>query len=292
MITRQQIIDIFNAIKTAVEGTLTTDSTVQNWPTKQQVNLSQAGTDNKVDVDFPASQTVDGTVGVNSLPALPAGTNAIGSVDVDNFPTSIEVDNLTGESLDVQVTGSNVAYDNVADVFKTDDVETQSKIEALTSAVLTQGNLITHTRIPGTGEITDRTTAYWPGELRVPDGAKGFVASLIISKASGVFTSDEGIYLRCDFKPYGFISGNVAMTLRTEYVGSSTQPHVIYVYPGIQIREGIDDVNWVAAQKKRNKMSPFITSGYIQLSAHIDGDFSDPEHTGFDFHLNIEWIYA
>ena len=134
LITRQQIIDIFNAIKDAVEGVLTidgsVDSTVQNWPTKQQVNLSQDGTDNKVDVDFPASQTVDGTVGVNSLPALPtgtnkigdvgidgdvsvdslpalpAGTNAIGSVDVDNFPTSIEVDNLTGESLDVQVTGS------------------------------------------------------------------------------------------------------------------------------------------------------------------------------------------
>ena len=92
LITRQQIIDIFNAIKDAVEGVLTidgsVDSTVQNWPTKQQVNLSQDGTDNKVDVDFPASQTVDG------------------SVDVDNFPTSIEVDNLTGESLDVQVTGS------------------------------------------------------------------------------------------------------------------------------------------------------------------------------------------
>ena len=84
------------------------DSTVQNWPTKQQVNLSQDGTDNKVDVDFPASQTVDGTVGVNSLPALPAGTNKIGKVDVDNFPTSIEVENPTGESLDVQVTGSSI----------------------------------------------------------------------------------------------------------------------------------------------------------------------------------------
>ena len=48
------------------------------------------------------------SVDVDSLPALPAGTNAIGSVDVDNFPTSIEVDNLTGESLDVQVTGSNM----------------------------------------------------------------------------------------------------------------------------------------------------------------------------------------
>ena len=103
-----------DAVKTAVEGTLTTDSTVQNWPTKQQVNLSQDGTDNKVDVDFPASQTVDGTVGVNSLPALPAGTNKIGKVDVDNFPTSIEVENPTGESLDVQVTGSNAAnYESV-----------------------------------------------------------------------------------------------------------------------------------------------------------------------------------
>jgi len=33
-------------------------------------------------------------------------TTVEGDVSIDNFPTSIEVDNLTGESLDVQVTGS------------------------------------------------------------------------------------------------------------------------------------------------------------------------------------------
>ena len=61
-----------------------------------------------VRVLLAATLTVDGTVGVDSIPSIPAGTNAIGSVDVDNFPTSIEVENPTGESLDVQVTGSNV----------------------------------------------------------------------------------------------------------------------------------------------------------------------------------------
>ena len=62
MITRQQIIDIFNAIKDAVEGAIP----------------AGANAIGSVDVDnFPVSQTVDGEV------TLGAGTNAIGSVDVD-----------------------------------------------------------------------------------------------------------------------------------------------------------------------------------------------------------------
>ena len=65
LITRQQIIDIFNAIKTAVEGAIPAGGNAIG----------------SVDVDnFPATQTVDGTVGVNALPALPAGTNNIGVV--------------------------------------------------------------------------------------------------------------------------------------------------------------------------------------------------------------------
>lgn len=39
-----------------------------------------------VPVSGTVSATVSGTVGVSSLPALPAGSNAIGSVDVDSLP--------------------------------------------------------------------------------------------------------------------------------------------------------------------------------------------------------------
>jgi len=38
--------------------------------------------------NFPASQAVTGTVAVSSLPALPAGGNAIGGVSVSNFPAT------------------------------------------------------------------------------------------------------------------------------------------------------------------------------------------------------------
>ena len=41
-----------------------------------------------VSVTFPATQAVSGTVAVSSLPALPAGSNAIGSVSVSNFPAT------------------------------------------------------------------------------------------------------------------------------------------------------------------------------------------------------------
>ena len=50
--------------------------------------------------NFPATQPVSGTVGVSSLPALPTGSNAIGSVSVSNLPAtqpvsgSVSVSNL------------------------------------------------------------------------------------------------------------------------------------------------------------------------------------------------------
>lgn len=64
--------------------------------------------------NFPATQPVSGTVGVSSLPALPAGSNAIGSVSVSNFPSTqnVSVTNgslaVTGPLTDTQLRASAV----------------------------------------------------------------------------------------------------------------------------------------------------------------------------------------
>ena len=60
--------------------------------------------------NFPATQPVSGTVAVSTLPALPAGSNAIGSVSVSNFPATqaISAASLplpTGAALDTSVNG-------------------------------------------------------------------------------------------------------------------------------------------------------------------------------------------
>ena len=78
-ITRQQIIDIFTAIKDAVEGAIP----------------AGANAIGSVDVDnFPATQTVDGEV------TLGAGTNAIGQVTIPRKDAavheSLTVDNTVG----------------------------------------------------------------------------------------------------------------------------------------------------------------------------------------------------
>ena len=66
--------------------------------------------------NFPATQTVSGTVAVSSLPALPAGTNAIGSVSVGNFPATqaVSVSNVlqaarSGAWTDASVTATATA---------------------------------------------------------------------------------------------------------------------------------------------------------------------------------------
>jgi hypothetical protein len=96
LITRQQIIDIFTAIKTAVEGVLsidgTVDSTVQNWP---------------------ASQTVDGTVAVSNTErsitasALPTGAATEAKQDTSNTSLTA-IKNAVEGTVDVQLTGSSL----------------------------------------------------------------------------------------------------------------------------------------------------------------------------------------
>jgi hypothetical protein len=103
LITRQQIIDIFTAIKTAVEGVLsidgTVDSTVQNWP---------------------ASQTVDGTVAVSNTErsitasALPTGAATEAKQDTSNTSLTA-IKNAVEGTVDVQLTGSNAEVESTQD---------------------------------------------------------------------------------------------------------------------------------------------------------------------------------
>ena len=113
MITRQQIIDIFTAIKTAVEGSIPAGGNaigsvdVDNFPTSIEVENTAGGS---VDVDvqnFPATQTVDGTVGVNNLP------ESIGEyqwLSTDAAPTPAAGDRVFGVEINAATHVMTVKY--------------------------------------------------------------------------------------------------------------------------------------------------------------------------------------
>ena len=85
-ITRQQIIDIFTAIRDAVQGVLDVDVTTSVLPTGAATEAKQddlIATDFATQVTSAAILTKLADVDITTLPSIPAGTNAIGSVDVD-----------------------------------------------------------------------------------------------------------------------------------------------------------------------------------------------------------------
>jgi hypothetical protein len=125
--------------------------------------------------------------------------------------------------------------------------------------------------------------------FRVPDGAKGFVATLNVTKASGTFTSEQGINLLIrmhQVEETDRSKSRTVLAFKTKKM-SITRPHMIMVYPGATINSdaALDvDGPYIAY--------PLVAFGHVAINIQIDGDFSDPEDTGFDYYVTIEWLYA
>jgi hypothetical protein len=97
-------VNVLSSSSIPVTGTVTANQgaagasawpvSVSNFPATQPVSgtvtvVQPTGSNLHVDIDnFPATQPVSGTVAVSSLPSIPAGANAIGSVSVSNFPAT------------------------------------------------------------------------------------------------------------------------------------------------------------------------------------------------------------
>ena len=144
LITRQQIIDIFTAIRDALIAIRTTDGIK-----KIDETVTVDGAVNSTVQNWPVSQTVDGTVGVNSLPSIPAGANAIGSVDVDNFPTDIEVEGTAAHDAaasgnPIQAGGVYRVADPTLDDGDAGSLRVNAKGELITEAQLTGSNAAVH----------------------------------------------------------------------------------------------------------------------------------------------------
>ena len=68
--------------------------------------------------NFPATQPVSGTLAISSLPALPAGSNVIGSVSVSNFPATQPISAValplpTGAALDTTLSSLSSKFPNL-----------------------------------------------------------------------------------------------------------------------------------------------------------------------------------
>ncbi len=90
--------------------------TIGNWPATQPVSVAVlpalppgSNAIGSVSVNnLPATQTVSGTVSVSTLPTLPAGNNAIGTVSVSNLPATQPVSGaVTVTALPALASGSN-----------------------------------------------------------------------------------------------------------------------------------------------------------------------------------------
>jgi hypothetical protein len=153
LITRQQIIDIFTAIKTAVEGVLsidgTVDSTVQNWP---------------------ASQTVDGTVAVSNTErsitasALPTGAATEAKQDTSNTSLTA-IKNAVEGTVDVQLTGSNAANYESVTVANTAIGLTAGTYGANIYALITCETAQIRFRIDGTNPTASEGHILNPGDI-------------------------------------------------------------------------------------------------------------------------------
>lgn len=91
-----------------------TETTLSALNTKVPANLTVTSTRLLVD-GSGVTQPVSGTVAVSSLPSIPAGSNAIGSVSVSNFPATqpvsgtvtANIGTTNGLALDATLTGGN-----------------------------------------------------------------------------------------------------------------------------------------------------------------------------------------
>ena len=115
-------------------------------------------------------------------------------------------------------------------------------------------------------------------QVRVPNGAKGFVATLEIWGATGTFDTDEGAALYCYARGQVSTANRiVGLDLNTERSTNRYMCPVIMMYPGINhVPEG------------RYVQIPRVAFGQYYFQIQINGTFEPGQ--GIDCAMILEWL--
>ena len=183
-----------SAVTQPVSGTVA----VSNFPATQPVSGSVAvsGVSGNVTVvqptganlnvavsNFPATQPVSGTVAVSSLPSIPTGSNAIGSVSVSNFPATqaISAASLplpTGAATAAGLTTINTTLGSPLQAGGSVSVSNFPATQAISAVSLPPpSNILATGTLTGTGQ-TVNLTLNGTASVNIDVSGSGFVGTL------------------------------------------------------------------------------------------------------------------
>lgn len=206
------------------------------------------------------------------------GLKLVGIDDNGNARPVSLIDDGDGKFVIRTVDAAPWAYDELKEAIRVSDEEAQTKIEALASAV---ENNIGNRTVLDYVELTNRATTWHGSFFQPPLNAKGMIVQMHINNAS--HSGDGSIKLRLN--QYNLIDRSTPpYRVETESMSGPqiVRPQTLMVLPGITALE---------STLSPTKMVSLPIFGEYRIDTLISGDFSDPEHTGFDFEIKIEWIY-